>query len=112
MKTTPHPTKIQVLLRSFSPDLNLLFKKKEKSTLLYIVLLHDRVEGGGDSFFFAEIIATVLHEAYFAEVLQMEILGSTETISHDHKHSALCETKHLIGRMTHFPALPVILALP
>jgi len=65
-----------------------------------------------DSFFFTKIIATIFHEAYFAEVLQMETLGSKETISHVHKHSAVCETQHLIGRRSHFQALPAMPALP
>ena len=46
------------------------------SILLYIVLLHGRVEVG-QFFFFTKIIATIFHEAYFAEVLQVETLGST-----------------------------------
>jgi len=47
-------TEIQVLLRFFSPKLNLLLKKK--SNLLYIVLLHGRVEVGQFSFFLQKLL--------------------------------------------------------
>jgi hypothetical protein len=54
---------------------------KKISTLLHTVVLHGSVEVGH---FFTKIMATIFQEAYFAEVLQMETLCPTETISHTH----------------------------